>query len=103
MGKELGLRITEALQERGLTQRELATRIGVAETVISRYISGDRDPKPDILANIATALNTTSDFLLGIEGGEFSFPGIKRIIARNSGNLTAQEKKELINAIFGEE
>ena len=37
MGKELGLRITEALQERGLTQRELATRIGVAETVISRY------------------------------------------------------------------
>ena len=103
MGKELGLRITESLQKRGMTQRELAVRIGVAETVISRYISGDRDPKPEVLANIATALSTTSDYLLGIENGEFSFPGIKRIIARNSGNLTAQEKKELINAIFGEE
>ena len=103
MGKELGLRITESLQKRGITQRELATRIGVTEAVISRYISGEREPKPDVLANIATALSTTSDYLLGIESGEFSFPGIKRIIARYSGSLTEQEKKELINAIFGEE
>lgn len=103
MGKELGLRITESLQKRGITQRELATRIGVTEAVISRYISGEREPKPDVLANIATALSTTSDYLLGIESGEFNFPGIKRIIARNSESLTEQEKKELINALFGEE
>ena len=103
MGKELGLKIIESLQKRGITQRELATRIGVTEAVISRYISGEREPKPNVLANIATALSTTSDYLLGIETGEFNFPRVKRIIARNSGSLTEQEKKELINAIFGEE
>lgn len=103
MGKELGLKITETLQKRGMTQKELAARVGITEAVISRYISGEREPKPDMLANIATALSTTSDYLLGIENGEFNFPGIKRIIARNSGILTEQEKKELINAIFGEE
>lgn len=103
MGKELGLKITESLQKRGITQRELATRIGVTEAVISRYISGEREPKPDVLANIATALSTTSDYLLGIENGEFNFRGVKRIIARNSGLLTEQEKRELISAIFGEE
>ena len=103
MGKELGLRITETLQKRGITQRELAMRIGVTEAVISRYISGEREPKPDVLANIATVLSTTSDYLLGIENGEFNFAGVKRIIARNAGLLTEQEKKELINAIFGEE
>ncbi len=103
MGKEFGLRITETLQKRGMTQRGLAEKIGVTEAVISRYISGEREPKPEVLANIATALCTTSDYLLGIEHGEFSFPGIKRIIARNAGALTAQEKRELINAIFGEE
>lgn len=102
MGKELGLRITEYLQKRGMTQRELAINIGMTEAVISRYISGERDPKPDVLANIATALSTTSDYLLGIENGEFNFWGVKRIIARNAGSLTEQEKKELINAIFGE-
>lgn len=103
MGKELGSKITEILKKRGMTQRGLAERIGVTEAVVSRYISGEREPKPDVLANIATALSTTSDYLLGIENGEFSFLGIKRVIARNSGALTEQEKKELIDAIFGEE
>lgn len=103
MGKELGSRITNALQKQGMTQKELATRIGVTEAVISRYISGDRDPKPDILANIATALHTTSDFLLGIEREEFDHPKICRLIARNASAMTEQEKRELINALFGEE
>ncbi len=103
MGKELGTRITETLKKSGITQKELAGRIGVTEAVVSRYVSGDREPKPDILANIATALHTTSDFLLGIETEEFSHPRICRMIARNATTMTEQEKKELINALFGEE
>jgi transcriptional regulator with XRE-family HTH domain len=70
---------------------------------MSRYVSGDRDPKPEVLANIATALHTTSDYLLGIENEEFSHPRIRRMIARNASAMTEQEKRELINALFGEE
>lgn len=103
MGKELGLRITNALQKQGMTQKKLAERIGVTEAVISRYISGDREPRPDTLANMATALHTTSDFLLGIEREEFDHPRIRRLIARNASSMTEQEKRELINALFGEE
>ena len=103
MGKDLGLRIAESLQKKGMTQKELSERIGVTEAVISRYISGDREPKPEMLANIATALHTTSDFLLGIENDEFNHSRIRRMIARNASNLTEQEKRELINALFGEE
>lgn len=103
MGKELGLRISNALKKQCMTQKELAERIGITEAVISRYISGDREPKPDTLANMATALHTTSDFLLGIECEEFDHPRIRRIIARNASSMTEQEKRELINALFGEE
>ncbi len=103
MGKELGSRIADVLQKRGMTQKDLATRIGVTEAVMSRYVSGDREPKPEMLANIATALHTTSDFLLGIENEEFSHPRIRRMIARNAAKMTEQEKRELINALFGEE
>ncbi len=103
MGKDLGLRIAESLQKKGMTQKELSERIGVTEAVISRYISGDREPKPEMLANIATALHTTSDFLLGIENDEFNHSRIRRMIARNASNMTEQEKRELINALFGEE
>ncbi len=44
MRKELGKRISESLQKNGMTQKELASRIGITEAVISRYISGERDP-----------------------------------------------------------
>ena len=99
----IGEKIRRIRSFRGMTQKELAGRIGVTEAVMSRYISGDREPKPDILANIATALHTTSDFLLGIECEEFDHPRIRRMIARNASSMTEQEKRELINALFGEE
>lgn len=103
MGKELGDRIAEMLSKRNKTQKDLALNIGVTEAVISRYISGERDPKPETIANIATALRTTSDYLLGIENEDFDHTRIRRIIARNASKMTQQEKKDLIDALFGED
>lgn len=103
MGNKLGLKIGEALQQCNMTQKDLASRIGVTEAVISRYISGEREPKPEMIANIATALHTTSDYLLGIERDDFDYPKIRRIIARNASAMTEREKRDLINALFGED
>ena len=103
MGKEFGDRLQGLLQDQGVTQKELAIRIGATEATISRYVSGAREPKADVLANIATALHTTSDYLLGIERDEFDFPKIKRMIARNASEMTAQERRALVSALFGED
>ena len=103
MGKELGMRISQLLKTRNIQQKELAEQIGITETAISRYIAGTREPKPEVIANIATALHTTSEYLLGIENNDFNFHQVRRIIARNSSSMTEQEKKALINALFGEE
>ncbi len=103
MQKNIGSRISYLLNKNGISQKELADRINVSESVVSRYISGEREPKANILANIATALKTTSDYLLGIESDDFSQARIKRMIARNADKMTAEEKKELISALFGEE
>lgn len=103
MSKDLGNRIAQMISKRGTTQKELANTIGVTDAVMSRYISGERDPKPETIANIATALRTTSDFLLGIENDTFDHNRIRRIIARNASSMTQQEKKELIDALFGED
>lgn len=65
-GKDLGERIAGLLKQLGITQRELADRIGITEVSMSRYIRGDRTPKGPVVANMATALNTTTDYLLGI-------------------------------------
>lgn len=103
MSKEFGERLQSILQSRGVTQKELAARIGTTEATICRYVTGDREPKADMLANIATALHTTSDYLLGIEHDEYDFPRVKRLIARNASAMTDQERRALISALFGEE
>ena len=83
-----------------MTQRELASKINTTEATLSRYISGDREPKASVLANIATVLDSTSDFLLGIEKSEFDFPKIERLLIKNSEAMSKKQKQSLISAIF---
>ena len=61
----IGARILPLMKKKGMTQRELANQIGVTETSISRYISGARMPKANIVVYMADALNTTTDYILG--------------------------------------
>lgn len=103
MGKELGQRLLYLIKKQNITQKQLADRLNTTEATLSRYVSGDREPKADMLANIATALNTTSDYLLGIEQDSFDFPKVERILSRNSATMTEKQKKALISALFGEE
>lgn len=103
MSKQFGERLLSLLQKQGITQKQLADLVNTTEATLSRYVSGDREPKAEMLANIATALNTTSDFLLGIEKEFFDFPKVERILARNASQMSEQQKKALITALFGED
>lgn len=103
MSKEFGERLLSLLQKQGITQKQLADRVNTTEATLSRYVNGEREPKADMLANIATALNTTSDYLLGIEKKDYDFPKIERLIARNASKMSDKERRALITALFGEE
>lgn len=103
MSKEFGQRLLRLLNKQGMTQKELAERINTTEATLSRYVSGDREPKAEMLANIATALHTTSDYLLDIERDEFNFPKVERLLARNSAKMSEKQKHKLISALFGED
>lgn len=54
----IGLKIKEYRKSKGLTQKELADKIGVAVNTISRYEIGERVPTLKIIYDIAEALNT---------------------------------------------
>lgn len=103
MNKTLGGRISELLEKNGMTQRELAVLVNVTEVSMSRYIKGDRVPRGPIIANIAKALHTTSDYLLGKESDddpETMYYQAQRVIARNAKNWSGKQKADLVNAIF---
>ncbi len=65
--KELGEKIRELRTECGLSQKQLAAKIGVATNTVSQYESGKSKTSIDVLANLAVELDTTTDFLLGLE------------------------------------
>ncbi|HVA42482.1 MAG TPA: helix-turn-helix transcriptional regulator [Acidimicrobiales bacterium] len=50
--------LRSARRRAGLTQSELATRTGIAQSVISAYESGRREPSVAALRRLATALGT---------------------------------------------
>ena len=64
----LGERIKELRAEAGLSQAELAERVGAGDArQISRYENGRITPSLDAIAGIAEALNVSLDYLV-IEG-----------------------------------
>ncbi len=62
-----GKRLKELRNGQKMTQQQLASRLGVAKSVVSYYESGDRFPSYDVLIKIARTFHTTTDYLLGIE------------------------------------
>ncbi len=103
MSKEFGARLLSVMRKQGITQKQLADRLNTTEATLSRYVNGEREPKADMLANIATSLNTTSDYLLGIEKDDYDFPKLERLLARSSSQMSDKDKRALVSALFGED
>lgn len=109
----IGKSIKKALAERHMTQGELAQKINLTESCISRYVNDQRTPKADTLARVADALNVTTDSLLehkdtaayDIEAlladptAHMSYTQIKRLVRTLSSSSNPDQKKELINIL----
>lgn len=95
----IGDRIKKLLDESGYTQAELAGMVGVTVSAMSRYINNEREPKGEIIANLATALNTTSDYLISGKEEKEDFGSIYRLVARSSSEMTVEQKLELVRLL----
>lgn len=62
----IGDKIKVLLDRRGMTQRELAKRIGITEASMSRYACNARIPKGPLIAAMAKELRVSTDELLGL-------------------------------------
>ena len=64
---EISKRLRQLRVERGLTQGELAERLGIARNSIFSYETSRRVPDIDVLAKLAEFFEVTSDYLVGLE------------------------------------
>lgn len=71
MNENFKNRMETLLKSKGMTQRELASKLGVSEVTVSRWMTdgaNGRNPSIQTLQKIAKILETTPDSLLGQEG-----------------------------------
>jgi transcriptional regulator with XRE-family HTH domain len=66
----IGERITAIRRQRGLTQSELADRLGIARVLVSDYERGKVRLYGDMLGKLAVALDVSTDELLGFSNNE---------------------------------
>jgi transcriptional regulator with XRE-family HTH domain len=51
------LRLKEVLQEKGMTGKDLAIKLGVSQNTISSIVNGNSFPKPALLLDLAKVLD----------------------------------------------
>lgn len=68
---DFGERLKKLRQGEGMSQQQLADRLGVTKSVVSYYELHERHPSPEVLIKLSSIFHTSTDFLLGLEkGGE---------------------------------
>ena len=65
--EKTGLRIKGLRTVFGLSQKALAEKIGVAQNTLTQYEKGTSKISLDVLVKLAQILETSSDYLLGLE------------------------------------
>lgn len=62
--EQIGQRIKELRTESGLTQKDLAEMIGVAQNTVSQYENGTASTSLEIIIKLSEVFHTTTDYLL---------------------------------------
>ena len=64
---DLGERLQIMRQQKRLSQAQLARRTNVSRSSISAYEKGATLPSAEVIYELSIVLNTTSDYLLGLD------------------------------------
>ena len=98
----LGRRIASLRRKAGLSQAELAERLGVSPSAVGMYEQGRREPSCDILIALAREFRVSLDYLLTGQLALGPAPGVKSFLADSRG-LTKEDLIILLAAqIIGE-
>ncbi|MBQ8909763.1 MAG: helix-turn-helix transcriptional regulator [Oscillospiraceae bacterium] len=64
---EIGQKIKRLRTQRGISQIDLSTQLGVSKSVVSSYENGIHLPPYDVLIKIALLFDVSTDYLLGLQ------------------------------------
>ena len=86
--------IKKARLDAGLTQLEVAEKLGVAQAQYARWENGGRNPKDETVEKLAEIFGTSFEILKGHDDGLEEIVSLLREY-----ELTEKEKKEIISVL----
>ena len=82
--------IKKARLDAGLTQIEVAEKLGVAQAQYARWENGGRNPKDETVDKLAEIFNTSFELLKGRDDGLEEIVGLLK-----QHNLSSKQKEEI--------
>ena len=65
--KDIQIRLREAIETSSISKKELAERLNVNPSTVSRYLHDDKFPSLETFANLCEILDVSSDEILGLK------------------------------------
>lgn len=99
MKYEIGKRIREYREERGMSQKELADKIGVSNSRVSNWEQGINRPDADILADLCRVLKVSPSELLDVHLSTDELNDQERKVIQ--AYRTKKELQQAVNILLG--
>ena len=91
---EFSERLKKLRKDAGLTQVDVANKLGISQPAYASWERGVKNPTQDNLVKIAQVLNVSVDYLVGnSEEKTDELDNIELLFRMNSKGLTEEEKK----------
>jgi transcriptional regulator with XRE-family HTH domain len=84
-------RLKEAMLLAEKTQADLVRDTGLSKSTLSRYLSGEFEPKQNAIGKLASSLNVNEMWLWG-----YDVPKVKKEPATENGNGLSESKRQLL-------
>lgn len=96
----LSERLKTLRKEAGLTQEEVAKKLGISRPAYTYWEKGEKRPTPDKLTQIASLFGVSTDYLLNSDTDDVDLSEVELLFRSTSKGLTDEEqaifKQELI-------
>lgn len=88
-------RLRQKRKQKKLTQQELANIVNTKKNTISNYETGYSTPSNDMLIDLARALHTSTDYLLGVTDNDSPIEGNKEELELDLDKLYPERTKNM--------
>ncbi len=65
--KDIQKRLREEIKSSHMTQKEIADKLGINPSTVSKYVRLDKYPSLDTFANLCDILDVSADDILGLK------------------------------------